>query len=174
MIQLRIKKESDLYNPLDPSQTKIRGKVYRYLKSFCTEREYQKHMNDTLQIITDSPIDKDRFQTVLQDAVKGDLTEFDWQISRNNRRVIWEYIVGIGLSLLGIGLSIYMDQVLMAIISFLGTTAISNAIAIQTTVNHDLKKLKKRLDPFGTIKIEVIMAGEENANSERNEMGEMK
>ena len=174
MIQLRIKKESDLYNPLDPSQTKIRGKVYRYLKSVCTEREYQKHMNDTLQIITDSPIDKDRFQTVLQDAVKGDLAEFDWQISRNNRRVIWEYIIGIGLSLLGIGLSIYMDQVLMAIISFLGTTAISNAISIQTTVNHDQKKKKKRLDPFATLTIEVVMAGEENANSERNEMGEMK
>ena len=69
---------------------------------------------------------------------------------------------------------VILDQVLMAIISFLGTTAISNAISIQTTVNHDLKKLKKRLDPFATLTIEVVMAGEENANSEGNETGEMK
>ena len=72
MIQLHITKESDLYNPYDPSQTRIDGKVYNYLKSFCTELEAPKHLNDTLQIITDSPIDEDKFRVALQDAVKRD------------------------------------------------------------------------------------------------------
>ena len=56
MIQLRIQKESDLYNPYDPAQTRINEKVYLYLKSFCTELEYKNHLHDTLQIITDEPI----------------------------------------------------------------------------------------------------------------------
>ena len=75
MIQLHITKESDLYNPYDPSQTRIDDKVYNYLKSFCTELEAPKHLNDTLQIITDSPIDEDKFRVALQDAVKRDRDE---------------------------------------------------------------------------------------------------
>ena len=163
MIQLRIKDESDLYNPYDPSQTKIRDGVYHSLKSFCTELEFQKHMHDTLQVITDEPIDEDRFRAALHAAVSEDLNEFDRQITSNKRRAIWEYIVGFGLSILGVALSVFMDQILLAIISFLGTMAISNAITIQTTINHDLKQLKKLLDPFRDLKIEVIQAKEKPA-----------
>ena len=162
MIQLRIKDESDLYNPYDPSRTMIHEKVYHYLKSFCTELEFQKHMHDTLQIITDNPIDEDKFETALHNAVSEDLNEFDRQLAVNKRRVIWEYLVGIGLSILGLALSIYKDQILLAIISFLGTMAVSNAITIQSTVNHDIRRLKKRMDPFRDLKIEVILAGEES------------
>ena len=62
MIQLRIHDESDLYDSFDPSQTRINEKVYHYLKSFCTETEYEKHYHDTLQIITDEPVDGDRLK----------------------------------------------------------------------------------------------------------------
>ena len=156
MIQLRIKNESDLYNPYDPSRTKIRDDVYHYLKSFCSELEYEKHMHDTLQVITDDPIDEENFRTSLRAAVRSDINEFDRQIKMNNRRVLWEYIVGFGLSFLGISLSLVLDQILMAIIAFVGTTAIRNAITIQTTVNHDIKRLKKCMEPFNDLKIEVI------------------
>ena len=161
MIQLRIRNESDLYNPYDPSRTRIHDDVYHYLKSFCSELEYQKHIHDTLQVVTDEPIDEENFQTSLQAAVRGDLNEFDRQIAVNNRRVIWEYIVGFGLSLLGIGLSLVLDQVIMAIIAFVGTTAIRNAVTIQTTINHDIKRVKKRLETFTDLNVEVILAGEE-------------
>ena len=160
MIQLRITKEPDLYNPYDPSQTRINDRVYHYLKSFCTELEAPKHLHDTLQIITDSPIDENRFRTALQVAVKRDRDEFDRQIAQNNRRVLWEYIVGLLLSALGVALSLWTDQVLMALISFLGTMAISNAVTIQTTVNHDIGRLKKLLDPFCDFELEVIQTGE--------------
>ena len=169
MIQLRINGESDLYNPYDPSCSTIHEGVYRYLKSFCSELEYQKHMHDTLQIVTDSPIDEDRFRAALQKAVKADLDEFDRQFNRNRRRMIWEYIVGFGLSILGIALSIFLDQVLMAIISFLGSSAISNAVTIKTTVNHDLKHLKSLLDPCKDLKVEVVLSGDAEAGSSGNE-----
>lgn len=161
MIQLRIKNESDLYNPYDPSRTRIHDEVYHYLKSFCSELEYQKHMHDTLQVVTDEPIDEENFRRSLQAAVRGDLNEFDRQITENNRRVIWEYIVGFGLSFLGLGLSLVLNQIIMAIIAFVGTTAIRNAVTIQTTVNHDLKRVKHRLETFTDLNIEVIRAGEE-------------
>ena len=161
MIQLHITKESDLYNPYDPSQTRIDDKVYNYLKSFCTELEAPKHLNDTLQIITDSPIDEDKFRVALQDAVKRDRDEFDRQVAENNRRVMWEYIVGIALSAIGVSLSLWKDQILLALISFLGTRAIGNAVTIQTTVNHDIKRLKNLLDPFCDFKLEVIQTGEQ-------------
>ena len=118
MIQLRIRNESDLYHPYDPSQTRINDGVYRYLKSFCDEEESRNHVRDTLRIIADSPIDADRFRNALQEAVTGDENEFDRQIARNNRRALWELIVGTALSALGVTLSVVLDQVLLALISF--------------------------------------------------------
>jgi hypothetical protein len=156
MMQLRVHEEADLYHPYDPDQTRINDRVYAYLKSYCTELEYEKHLHDTLRIYTDSPIDEERFRTSLQNAVQKDRDEFDRQIAENNRRVIWEYIVGIVLSFGGVALSLWRDQVLLALVSFLGTTAIGNAVTIQTTVNHDIKRLKKLLEPFRDFKLEVV------------------
>ncbi len=161
MIQLRITKESDLYNPYDPSQTRINDRVYHYLKSFCTELESRKHLHDTLQVITDSPIDENRFKEAIQEAVKKDRDEVDRQIAENNKKALWGYAIGILLSAVGVGLSIVLDQVLLALISFLGTMAISDAATIQLKLNPDIKRLEKLLDPFSDFKLEVIAAADD-------------
>ena len=155
MIQLRIHDESDLYDSFDPSQTRINEKVYHYLKSFCTAAEYKKHFHDTLQIITGSPVDSDRFKAALQSAVKKDRDEFDNQLSINNKRAIWAYIVGVLLSAAGVAFSLITDQVLLAIISFFGTRTISDGIAIHTKINPDIKRLKRRLEPLCDFNLEV-------------------
>ncbi len=156
MIQLLIEKESDLYNPYDPSQMRINEGVYRYLKSYCSALEYQKHKHDTLQIITDSQIDEDKFQRALHEAVGKDMAEFDRQIARNNRRVVWEGIIGVIFCALGIMLTVYLDALLLTIISLLGTMGVKDAITITTTINHDIKNLKKLLNPIRDIKLEVV------------------
>lgn len=156
MMQLLIENESDLYNPYDPSRKRVNEGVYHYLKSFCSPLEASKHTHDTLQIITDSPIDSDRFQKVLHDAVEKDIAEFDRQIARNQRRVIWESIVGVIFCALGIMLSVYLDELLLTIISLFGTMAIRDAITISTTINHDIKNLKKLLKPISDVRLEVV------------------
>ena len=78
-----------------PSGMRINEGVYHYLKSFCSPLDASKHVHDTLQIVTDAPIDADRFQKVLHDAVEKDIAEFDRQIDRNNRRAIWECVFGV-------------------------------------------------------------------------------
>ena len=156
MIQLLIENESDLYNPYDPSRTRINEGVYHYLKSYCSPLEASKHVHDTLQIITDSPIDEERFQRVLQDAVKKDIAEFERQIARNSRRAVWEGVLGLLFCALGIMLSVYLDEGLLTVISLLGTMGIMDAITINTTVNHDLKNLKKLLEPISDIRLEVV------------------
>ena len=156
MIQLLIENESDLYNPYDPSRTRINEGVYHYLKSYCSPLEASKHVHDTLQIITDSPIDEERFQRVLQDAVKKDIAEFERQIARNSRRAVWEGVLGVLFCALGIMLSVYLDEVLLTVISLLGTMGIMDTITINTTVNHDLKTLKKLLEPISDIRLEVV------------------
>ena len=158
MIQLLIEKESDLYNPYDPSRMRINEGVYHYLKSFCSPLEASEHDHDTLQIITDSPIDADRFQRVLHGAVEKDIAEFDRQIARNNRRAIWESILGVLFCALGIMLTAYLDDLLMTIISLLGTMGVKDAITIKTTFNHDLKNLKERLNTIRDIKLEVVQS----------------
>ena len=161
MIQLLIEKESDLYNPYDPSRISINEGVYHYLKTYCSPLEASKHVQDTLQIVTDSPIDADRFQRVLHDAVERDIAEFDRQIARNNRRVVWECIIGVIFCALGIMLTVYLDALLLTIISLFGTMAIKDAITITTTINHDIKNLKKLLNPIRDIKLEVVQRNKE-------------
>lgn len=160
MIQIRIRQETDLYNPYDPTGTKINDGVYRYLKSFCTELEAPKHLHDTLQIVAEGPVDEERFRTALQNAVQKDREEFDGQIARNNRAMWRDYLTGIILSALGFALSVILDQVLLALISFLGTMAIRDALTIQLKVNPDLKRLKTLLEPFRDVTLEVAPAGE--------------
>ena len=159
MIQLLVKNESDLYNPYDPSRTRINEGVYHYLKSYCSPLEASKHAHDTLQIITENPIAADRFRSVLHDAVERDIAEFDRQIARNNRRMIWEGILGVLFCALGIMLAAYMDELFLTIISLLGTMGIKDAVTIETTFNHDIKNLKKLLKPISDIRLEVKEAG---------------
>ena len=158
MIQLRIKRESDLYNPYDPTGTRINEMVYNYLKSYCTEGEDKNHIKDTLQIVTDEPIDEAKAQKAIQDAARKDQGEFDRQLKKNRRRALWLYIIGIFLSALGITLSLILNQIVLQLISFFGSMAIRDAVTIQIKVNPDLAYLKKMLIPFTDFDLEVITA----------------
>lgn len=159
MIQLQIQNESELYNSFDPLQTRIREDLYHYLKSYCTELQSKKHSLDVLRIITDEPVDEDHFKRSLQNAVRRDREEFDSQIARNNKLLVWESIMGILLSVAGVALSLILDQVLLAIISLFGTMAIRDAVAILTKINPDIRRLKKLLDPLLSIELEVMDPG---------------
>ena len=156
MIQIRIQDESELYNRFDPSQERISEDVYRYLKSYCTGLRSQEHSMDVIRIISDKAIDADHFRTCVRNAARRDCEEFDGQISRNNRLAVWEYLMGILLSIAGVALSVALDQVLLALISFLGTMALSEAITISVKINPDIKWLRKLLDPLFTFELEVV------------------
>ena len=156
MIQMRISEEAKLYNPLDPEQERISDEVFTYLKSYCSESEIRNHTFDKLQIISDTPVDELRFRKMLRQAVQKDQEAFDLQIATNNRRAVWEYIVGIGLSLAGALLSISLDKILLAMISFFGTMILREAVMIGTKINPDIRRLKKRLEPLMSCEIEVL------------------
>ena len=156
MIRLQINSENDLYNPYDPSQKRINEGVYQYLKSYCTPLEASRQSHDTLQIITDSAIDTEKFQNALHDAVNRDIAEFDRQIAVNNKRVLWEFIVGVLLSATGVLLAIVLDKVLLAIISFFGSTCLGDAVKIQVSENQGLKDQKKLISPLNDIRLEII------------------
>ena len=156
MIQIRIQDESELYNRFDPSQERISEDVYRYLKSYCTGLRSQEHSMDVIRIISDKAIDADHFRTCVRNAARRDCEEFDGQISRNNRLAVWEYLMGILLSIAGVALSVASDQVLLALVSFLGTMSLREAITISAKINPDIRRLRKLLDPLFTFELEVV------------------
>ena len=156
-IQLCIEEESQLYNHLDPAGERINDEVYSYLKSFCVDRINTVPYFDKIQIISDVPVDGGRFQENLHKAVKRDQDALDWQLKTNNTRAVWEYLVGIGMSIVGFLASYYLDKILLATVSFFGTMILREAVVIGTKLNPDIKHLKKRLDPLMKCKVEVIM-----------------
>ena len=155
-IQLYIQDESRLYNSLDPSREKISDEVYSYLKSFCIDRVNTVSQFNLIQIISDASVDGDRFRENLHKAVKKDQDALDWQLATNNKRALWEYIAGISLSVVGFFLSIYLDKILLALVSFFGSMILREAVVIGTQLNPDIKHLKKLLNPILTSEIEVI------------------
>ncbi|MBQ7173945.1 MAG: hypothetical protein IKE56_03560 [Lachnospiraceae bacterium] len=156
MMQLQLKKESDLYSPYDPSGRMIHTQVYDYLKTFCTEAESKKHIHDTLQIVSEEPIDAVRAKQAIRDAVQRDIAQFDAQIERNRKMALRDLITGVLLTILGITLYVILNQFLLAIISFLGTMAISSAMTILIKLNPDIRRLRSLLDPFTDFEVEVI------------------
>ncbi len=156
MMQLQLKKESDLYSPYDPSGRMIHTQVYDYLKTFCTEAESKKHIHDTLQIVSEEPVDAVRAKQAIRDAVQRDIAQFDAQIERNRKMALRDLITGVLLTILGITLYVILNQFLLAIISFLGTMAISSAMTILIKLNPDIRRLRSLLDPFTDFEVEVI------------------
>jgi hypothetical protein len=155
-MQLQLKKESDLYSPYDPSGRMIHTQVYDYLKTFCTEAESKKHIHDTLQIVSEEPVDAVRAKQAIRDAVQRDIAQFDAQIERNRKMALRDLITGVLLTILGITLYVILNQFLLAIISFLGTMAISSAMTILIKLNPDIRRLRSLLDPFTDFEVEVI------------------
>lgn len=158
MVQIRIKNETELYNHFDPSNTRINEDVYQYLKSYCTELQSERHALDVIRIVTDEPIDEERFKMSVQNAARNDCEEFDSQIKRNKKTASWEYAMGVVLSIVGVALSLILDQVLLAIISLFGSMAINDAVSISTKVNPDIRRRKKLLDPLLHFDLEIMEA----------------
>ena len=66
------------------------------------------------------------------------------------------YLTGIILSILGFVLAKLLDAVFLETISFLGTISVKDALKIQTKANPDLEQLKRNVEPFRNIKLEVV------------------
>ena len=156
MIQMHIQEEAELYNPLDPSDSQISEKVYHYLKSFCTEAEAEKQIHDTIQIISAKPINEEKLKTTIQNVARKERKEFDRQLAHNKKIALWELVIGVFLSVSGVALSLILDQILLAIISFFGSTTIGDAIMILVKQNPETKRIKKLLNPLCDFKLEVI------------------
>ncbi len=66
------------------------------------------------------------------------------------------YLTGIILSILGFVLAKLLDAVFLETISSLGTIAVKDALKIQTKAIPDLEQLKRNVEPFRNIKLEVV------------------
>ncbi len=66
------------------------------------------------------------------------------------------YLTGVILSILGFVLAKLLDAVFLETISFLGTIAVKDALKIQTKAIPDLEQRKQNVEPFRSIKMEVV------------------
>ena len=156
MIQMRIQEEAELYNPLDPSDSQISEKVFHYLKSFFNEEESEEQLHEKVRVITAEPINEGKLKTAIQNAARKEQNDFDRQFTYNKKIALWELVIGVFLSVSGVALSLILDQILLAIISFFGSTTISDAIMILARQNPEIKRLKKMLDPLCDFELEVV------------------
>lgn len=156
MIKLRLEKESAFYNSFDPSGVRIDHDVYDYLKSFCTEMEEQPELYDTIQIFCSGPFDTEKAKRTLVDAIDREQKDLDQKIRKNRRWMHDAYLMAAVLSILGFVLSKLLNVVFLQMITFLGTMAAKDALKIQTKYNPDLEQLKRYVEPFRNIKLEVV------------------
>ena len=156
MIQMQLKDEAQFYHRLDPSQTRLSDEVYYYLKSYSPQMGIEKFRHNKLQIICDGPFDVERAKRAIREAVNRDQQEFDIQIEDNRKKMRQDYIMGILLSIAGCLLTVFLNQMILSIISFVGTMAVRDAVTIHTKLNPDIIRLKKSLNYYCEMELEVI------------------
>ena len=156
MSVIKIRDESDLYNRFDPTQTRLSNDAYSYLKSLYQEMSAGERKNDVLRIQCDNEIDLDRAKKALQAAVKRDVDDYNIQLRVNKLKMIRLYVIGIALIVVGFALALVLDQLLLEVISIVGSMAVKDAAAIQIQHNPELRIKRRMIESLHDVKVETI------------------
>ena len=154
MILLKIRNEHDLYNRFDPAQTRLSEDVYGYIKTCYEEIPLAERKDVVLRIQTDESVNEKTVKTLLNGAVDRELASMDKKLRENRVKMTRLYIIGIVLILIGFALALSLDQLILEVISIVGSMAVKDAATIQIENNPEIKLRKRLLEQLKNVKVE--------------------
>ena len=154
-IQVHLKSEDELFNRFDPSRTRMSGDVYGYIKNCFEEIPLPERGSATIQIEGETPIDTSKVTTLLHAAVGRDLAAMDLKLKVNRLKMWRLYIIGIALIVVGIVLALSLNQLLLEVISIVGSMAVKDAAIIQIQHDPDIRVNKRLLEQLKTLPIKA-------------------
>lgn len=154
MSVIHIRREEELYNRFDPAQSRLSSDAYAYLKSLFAEMPQAERKSDVLTIECEGPIDREKAANAIRSAISRDIAEYDRQLSINKIKMLRLYVIGVALIVIGIVLALVLNQVLLEIISIVGSMAIKDASTIQIQNNPEIRLKKRLLERARDLKIE--------------------
>ncbi|MBQ8159531.1 MAG: hypothetical protein IJ083_02175 [Clostridia bacterium] len=154
-IRIRLQSHADLFSRFDPTGTRLSGDLYSYIKTCFEEIPLLERTRAVICLEGDVETDGDRFLTLLRTAVDRELQRMDTDI-RINRLKMWRlYIIGIVLVIVGVVLALSLNQIILQLISIVGSMAVKDAATIQIQHNPDLRVKKRLLEQLKTVPCEV-------------------
>ena len=156
MSVIRIRDEAELYNRFDPTQTRLSNDAYSYLKSLLQEMDAGERKNDIIQIQCDGEIDLDRAKKAIYAAVMRDIDDYNQQLGVNKLKMIRLYVIGIALIVIGFALALVLDQLILEVISIVGSMAVKDAATIQIQHNPELRIKRRMLESLLDVKVETV------------------
>ena len=155
MSSMCITKESDLYDRFDPSHTRLSNEAYRYLKGIYEELSSEERKNDVLRLQCEVRIDEEKAKESIRKAIGRDIVGYERQLSVNRVKMIRLYIIGIALVIVGIVMSLLLNQLVLEVVSIVGSMAVKDAATIQIQTNPELRIKKRLLERAKDMRIEV-------------------
>ena len=152
-INLKIRRESDLYHPLDADQTQLNNDVISYVLS----RYSEKHLSDQLEIhvLCTERVDKEHLASAFERYVKKELAANTARKRENTVKLIWLTVIGLAFVSAGILLSGALQSILVQILSLIGAFAIKEAADVWFLQMPKARIRQQRLKALSSTRIEV-------------------
>ena len=151
MIKIKIKTESDLYHPFDEDQKTLSEDVISYI-----ERKYEeKHLGDkpVIRIICDEEIDEHAVREAFHSHVESEKESIRKEAKINTLKQLRLFAIGIAFIALWLTLSANIENILIEVLSIVGSFSIWEATNIWIVDKPELRVRKKRLEYLSGTKI---------------------
>lgn len=153
MILLKINGEENLYNRYDPSRTRMSGDLFSYIKTCFEEVPLSERKDTEVHVISETPVDADVVKTLICSATDRELDTMRKK-QKENRLKMWRlYIIGVVLIIVGFALALSLDQLILEVISIIGSMAVKDAATIQIEHNPDIRIRMMLLEQLKNIRV---------------------
>ena len=155
-IRLRVHSESDLYNSFDDEQQTLSSDVIDYLFDRYQEKDLKDSL--TVHIVSDDPVDVDRFRAAFQNYLDAQKKALKKERNKNIVKQAWMFGIGIVFIAIGIYSADRLSAVAGEIISTIGAFATWEAASIWIVENPRNRLSRKWLDILSKTKIKCSIA----------------
>ena len=152
-INLRIKDESELYNPLDESCRTLSGDVSDYL----SEQYGKKELDDeiVLKIKCGGPVDYERVRRAFQELIREQEVHNKNQKRINRMKQLWLFCIGVVFVAAAILLDGILGSVPVELISIVGSFAVWEAANIWIVENPRTRLANRTLKKLNSTRIVI-------------------
>jgi len=140
-IKLRIRSESELYNPLDADELVISDNVTSYISGRYREKNFRDKL--ILNIFSEEDVDLSKLRAALERYIEGERTALWNETQKNRVKQIWMFVIGAVLIAIRVYAPPQVPVIEREIISTVGAFSLWEAASIWI-VKNPAAALRKR------------------------------
>ena len=155
-IRLKVENEDELYNSFDPLEDRISEDVKLYIADRISRKSIGQDIE--LHIISEEPIDEDRFHNALQGWISEEKAGIIADRRKNTIQQLWLLSIGVVFIAISAMLESQVSVIWFTVLSTIGAFSVWEAANIWIVENPKLRLRKRMIRRIGNqvqIKIDI-------------------